>query len=82
MNNGQIVNKGEISELYDTGLMKEFILEEKISENSGCAYNSSQEVSPITIKETSKTVSQDMEVIEIGECNNNKLRILVREEGK
>lgn len=74
INNGQIVNKGEVSELNNNGSINipREIISENESSNSTC--NSTLQVSPAAVKEnieenseeifeTSKSITLDMEII-------------------
>jgi hypothetical protein len=97
INNGQIVDKGEVSELNNNGSIN--IPREIISDNesSGSTCNSTLQASPVKENfeenseenfETSKSITLDMEVIEEEKIINdttigdNKPRALIKEEGK
>jgi hypothetical protein len=92
INNGQIVDKGEVSELNDNGSVnvpKEIIFENESSSSSTC--NSPLQVSPVkenTEEIFEKNRSSDVEVIEDKKIindtiidDNNKPRVLIKEEG-
>ncbi|PKC07157.1 P-loop containing nucleoside triphosphate hydrolase protein [Rhizophagus irregularis] len=95
INNGQIVDKGEVSELNNNGSIN--IPREIISDNesSGSTCNSTLQASPVKENfeenseenfETSKSITLDMEVIEEEKIINdttigdNKPRALIKEE--
>ncbi|RIA94610.1 hypothetical protein C1645_817774 [Glomus cerebriforme] len=103
INNGKIVDKGEISELYDNdsiNIPKEIISEDIISESSNNTTNSPLQVlsikensEEILVRETSRIINLDMEVIEDEKMVNdmiiisefdgdNKPKVLVKEEEK
>ncbi|GES92340.1 multidrug resistance-associated ABC transporter [Rhizophagus clarus] len=94
INNGQIVDKGEVSELNSNGLInvpKEIVSENESSNNTS---NSPSQASPVkenTLKNTEEIFEKKMVVIEdekiiindiIIDDNNNKSRALIEEEEK